>query len=148
MSTWDWIFVIAAVVLVALIFLSGCEQQLTKDEWYARYVPEDVNEAYAMAILVDAEAKAEAKLKTIETMNTIKTYCVIGIIGAVAAIAIGLALRIRLAATLGGVGLLACGAGYGLTHAELVYGKYIAIVGSAFSVIVLGVVIFIVSACP
>lgn len=136
--------VLAIIVFGLLLTCAGCEQRLTKQEWYDKYVPADINEARAMAIMVDAEAKAEAKLKTIKTMNAVKTWCVIGIMGSVVAIAIGLALRIRLAALLGGIGLLACFAGYGLAHAEIVYSKYIAVVGSIFSVGVLSIVIFIV----
>lgn len=136
---------------LVLLFAAGCAQQMTKEEWESQYKPKDANEARAMAIWyagkTDSDAKlkeAEAKIETITMMNKFKMFCVVGIVCSVIAIAVGLALNIKLVATLGMVGLLGCGAGYGLACAEIIYGKYIAMVGSIFSVAVMGTVIFIV----
>jgi hypothetical protein len=139
------------MLLLFLLFAASCARQMTKEEWESQYKPKNANEAGAMAIWYAAKTESDAKLReaearieTITMMNKFKMFCVVGIVCSVIAIAVGLALNIKLAATLGMVGLLGCGAGYGLAYAEIVYGKYIAIVGSIFSIVVLSAIIFVI----
>jgi len=134
------------ISILFLLFIVGCasEERLTKDEWLIRYKPTDANEASAMAILQTKLKEADGKVIIALMMNKFKIACVIGLMGSIIALGIGLWLRMKITVIAGGLGVAACLVGYSLITADLLLGKYLAIGGLAFGLIICGIVIFLV----
>lgn len=144
MKKWQILLVVIAVFGLAVML--GCQpkaERITKEQWNERYKPETLEQGQAMAVLNSAKIKAESEAKTLAIMNKFKIACAIGFVGSIVALGIGLWLRMKLVVGLGIVGAMACLAGYGLACADIVYGKYVAVGGLIFGVVIGGMTIFV-----
>ena len=136
------ILILLAVLPAFLLASCAVQEKLTKDQWAERYKPETVEEGNAMAVLQTKVIEAEAKAKTLATMNKFKIACAVGFVLSMIAFGIGLWLKMKLHAGLGIVGMMGCLAGYGLACADIVYGKHLAVIGLVYGVAIGGITIF------
>jgi hypothetical protein len=56
-------------ILLMLLFLVGCEEAMTNEQWLARYKPQTLQEADAMGSLQTQLIEAKGKVASLESLD-------------------------------------------------------------------------------
>ena len=90
MITYGWMGVLVVLTIVLIcVYLTACDEQLTKSQWDARYAPQTIEQAKAKVVLETGLKTADQKMKSAAQIDSIKFWCFLGLGGALVAMFLG-----------------------------------------------------------